>query len=288
MNKNIVLLLIVLLLLISCNSNDNFKEKYIKYNEHSIYYEIYGNSPKTIILIHGWTGNIQNWKYQTKAFPEYKVIAIDLPGNGKSSKIENVDYTMEIFADSVYKVLEKEKISKSFFIGHSMGLSVCEVIAQKYPEKCIGICSMDGAHFEISDDEKAVKEWIEYNRIFANTMNNESGREAFLEALFMPDSPMLLKEEVFAGSRKVPLSIGKAMIEGVEKDQKYWRKKTINKPFLAIYSPAYQLPVDYKNELSKTFPIIEYYYIPDVSHFLMMEMPYKVNQLIIDFLKKYY
>jgi len=287
--KSVIMFCSLITLLCACSSDKkNIEEKYLNYNEHKIYYEVRGNSSKTLIFIHGWTGSIHSWKYQLDSFPGYKVLAIDLPGNGKSSKNENSIYSTELFADSVYQVLKKEKINKGFFIGHSMGLAVCDVIAQKYPEICAGICSMDGSHFELPENAKEKENWIQYNRSFANTMATEAGRESFLNMLFLPDTPKILKDEVLKISKTVPLKIGKSMIDGVEKDQKFWKKRKIDIPFLAIYSPAYQLPPDYKNELKKTYPEIEYYYIPHVSHFLMLEMPYKVNQIIYDFLMKYY
>lgn len=139
------------------------------------------------------------------------------------------------------------------------------------------------------EDPKEKEEWIQYNRDFEKSMENESGREKFLNMLFLPDTPKRLKEEVFKICRSVPLTIGKSMIAGVEKDQKYWtgNRKT-DLPCLAIYSPSYQLLPDYKDVLQKIYPNIEYYYILNVSHFLMMEIPYKVNQIIDDFLAKNY
>lgn len=287
--KSMIMFCFLVPLLSACNSDTgSVEKKYLNYKEHKIYYEVHGESSKTLIFIHGWTGSIQSWKYQADSFPDYRVVVIDLPGNGRSSKNENSIYSPGLFADSVCHVLKTEKIDRGFFIGHSMGLAVCDVIAQKYPEICAGICSMDGAHFELPDDEKEKENWLRYNRSFADSMVTEAGRETFLNMLFLPDTPQMLKDEVFRISRAVPLIIGKSMINGVEKDQKFWKKRKIDIPFLAIYSPAYQLPPDYKNELKKTYPETEYHYIAGVSHFLMLERPYTVNQIIHNFLIKYY
>lgn len=264
------------------------KERTISYQKGSITYLTKGNAKKTIVFIHGWTGNANNWKYQIDSFPNYKVIAIDLPGKGKSSKNENQEYTMSFFADSIYAVLIKEKIDDCFLIGHSMGLGICEVFAQKYSRMCKGICSMDGSHFMLPATEKEYHDWIEYNRSFAKTMDDESGRDSFLSMLFLPNTPQLLKDEIIADSKEIPLIIAKAMISGVETDLKFWYPRVIDVPFLAIYSPVYQLPVDYDKELQKTFPKIEYHYIPDVSHYLMLEQPYRINQIITDFLRRNY
>ncbi len=222
------------------------------------------------------------------AFKDYRVIAVDLPGNGKSGKNESAVYTMELFADSINYVLKNENISRAFFIGHSMGFSVAEVIAVKYPEICAGICSVDGAHFVLPEDPKEKQAWIKYNRDFAKSLENEQGRHEFINALFLPDTPNLLKNEILETSRKVPLTIGKAMVEGVEKDMKYWTKRKMDVPCLVIHSPVFQLNEKYKKDFLQMYPKAEYHEIKGVSHFLMLEIPYKINQIIYDFLAKAY
>jgi pimeloyl-ACP methyl ester carboxylesterase len=274
--------LLVLLCICSC-----FEEK-LEFNGNQIHYEVRGESDKTLVFIHGWTSCTEVWKFQLNEFPDYKVIAVDLPGNGKSGKNEEASYSSEELADSVIAVLEKENIKKAVFAGHSMGFAVTEIIAVKYPEYCVGICSIDGAHFEVPKDQLEREMWIEYNREFAESMNAEEGREFFINMLFLPDTPKLLKEEIMNASRKVPLPVAKALINGVEESMEYWEEKTVNIPCLAVYSPAYQMPPDYEDTFKSTFPDLEYHYINNVSHFYMLEVPYKLNQLIYDFLKKVY
>jgi pimeloyl-ACP methyl ester carboxylesterase len=59
-------------------------------------------------------------------------------------------------------------------------------------------------------------------------------------------------------------------------------------PCLAIHSPVYQLTEEYKNDFMTMYPKAEYYEIDNVSHFLMMEMPYRINQMMLDYLEKMY
>lgn len=264
------------------------REESINYKGNQVWYEARGDAPKTLVFIHGWTGSRESWKFQLGAFVDYRVIAIDLPGNGKSSKSEEVNYTMDLFADTIYEILKKENVNNAFFIGHSMGFAVAEVMAIKYPELCKGLCSIDGAHFELPEDPAEKDAWIQYNRAFAKSMEHEQGREEFISALFLPDTPQILKDEVLQISREVPLKIGKSMIEGVETSQNYWKKRIMNIPCLAIYSPAYQLTPKDKADFINMYPLVEYHEIENVSHFFMMEIPYKVNQIMLDYLSKEY
>ena len=270
------------------DSDVRIKEKYLDYEEHNIYYEMRGDSLKTLVFVHGWTSDVGAWKYQLNYFGNYKVIAIDLPGHGKSSKNLNSNYSMGLFADSVNAVLEKENISETFLFGHSMGFSVSEIFALKYSDKCVGIGSIDGAHFEIPNDESGRKEWIDYNRSFAESMNEEKGREDFINALMFSDTPDILREEVFATSRQVPLIIGKNIIASMEGEIEFWSKRVMDIPCFVVHSPAYQLTEDYKRDFMIMYPRAKYYEIKDVSHFLMLEVPYKINQMMLDYLKVIY
>jgi len=147
--------IVIVLSINACNSGDKeVVEKILYFNGHQVYYEVRGEADDAIVFIHGWSSSIQSWKYQLNNFKDYKVIAIDLPGHGKSSKDLGKNYTMELLVNSVKKVLENENIEEATLFGHSMGFAICEVVAYKYPDIVKAIGSIDGAHFELPDDEE--------------------------------------------------------------------------------------------------------------------------------------
>jgi len=267
---------------------ESIRSEYLDFGVHRIYYEVRGSGIKTLVFLHGWSSNISSWKYQIDAFPGYTVIAIDMPGHGESSKNEQTEYSMELLADSVHAVLTFEKIKKAFFFGHSQGFAVTEIITQKCPELCAGIGCIDGVHFEVPEDEQGEQEWLEFNRDFAESLKAEKGRIDFINALFLPDTPQVLRDEIFAASMKMPLSVGRSLVSNVEKDMGYWKKRIMRVPCLAIHSPVFQLTPEYFRDFRKIYPEAECHEISDVSHFLMMEMPYKINQIIHDYLEKTY
>src|SRR5437773_10508128 len=54
-----------------------------------IHYVNYGKGSEALVLIHGWTCNIDNWRDNMPEFAKRnRVIAIDLPGHGQSDKPE--------------------------------------------------------------------------------------------------------------------------------------------------------------------------------------------------------
>ncbi len=111
----------------------------IKFQKKSIAYTDEG-AGKVIVLLHGFTESSGIWQsFSKKLSAKYRVIAIDLPGHGKSA-VYGVVHSMEFMADAVYAVLKKLKTPKCLLIGHSMGGYVTLAFAKKYPERLRGIC----------------------------------------------------------------------------------------------------------------------------------------------------
>src|SRR5436309_6419507 len=109
-----------------------------------IHYVNYGRGDEALVLIHGWTCNIDNWRDQFADFAKRnRVIAIDLPGHGQSDKPQ-VTYSMDYFARAVEAVMRDAKVKRAVLAGHSMGTPVAHQFYRKYPEKTLGIVIVDG------------------------------------------------------------------------------------------------------------------------------------------------
>lgn len=85
-----------------------------------INYEEYGKG-KEVILLHGWGANIDSFAPVSRFLSNnFRVIAIDLPGFGKS---EMTDKALNIadYANFVSEFIKKMSIQKPILIGHSNG-----------------------------------------------------------------------------------------------------------------------------------------------------------------------
>lgn len=90
-------------------------DKWVKFEGNKIpYYDIGNTKSKTaLVLVHCWTCNVEFWKGSYNAFPNYRVVAMDLPGHGNSDK-PKIDYA----------VMKKAGVKKAVFAGHSMGTPI--------------------------------------------------------------------------------------------------------------------------------------------------------------------
>lgn len=113
-------------------------------NGLNINYIIEGEG-KPIIVLHGWGANINTVLSIVNALKDrYKVYAIDLPGFGKSQEPQEVIGSFE-YAEIISKFMEKEKIEKASFIGHSFGGKLSIILGSKYPELVNKIVLIDSA-----------------------------------------------------------------------------------------------------------------------------------------------
>ncbi len=89
---------------------------------------------RTLVLIHGLGSSMPAWKENLAALSaRHRVVAIDLPGYGKSSK-GNYDYSMAFFAKAVRGVVRELGLSHVVLVGHSMGGQIAMTYALEYPQ----------------------------------------------------------------------------------------------------------------------------------------------------------
>jgi pimeloyl-ACP methyl ester carboxylesterase len=114
------------------------------------YVELNPEGQRTLIFIHGLGSYLKFWRYQLDAFAAqgYRVIAVDLPGYGKSDKPASFPYTMEAMADAVHELASKVCIDKPILLGHSMGGQTALSYAIRYPDDLSALVLTSPAGFE--------------------------------------------------------------------------------------------------------------------------------------------
>ncbi|MCL2414304.1 MAG: alpha/beta hydrolase [Bacteroidales bacterium] len=100
-----------------------------------INYRRSAGTEQPLVLLHGFMESQAIWDSFFDAFgEERRVIAIDLPGHGKTEQFAEI-HTMSLMAECVKMVLDAENIEKATIIGHSMGGYAALEFANLFPER---------------------------------------------------------------------------------------------------------------------------------------------------------
>ncbi|MGH8351932.1 MAG: alpha/beta fold hydrolase [Pseudomonas sp.] len=109
------------------------------------YYEGGPAAGETILMIHGFGANRDNWLHFARYFTErYHVIALDLPGFGESSKPQ-ASYDVGTQVERLAAFAKVLGIAKLHLIGNSMGGHIAALYAARYPEQVLSVALLDNA-----------------------------------------------------------------------------------------------------------------------------------------------
>jgi pimeloyl-ACP methyl ester carboxylesterase len=98
---------------------------------------------RTIVLIHGFLGSSQIWKeFVPRLSKRFQLITVDLFGHGESDCLGYV-HNMELQAEGINSLLKHLSIRKAVFVGHSLGGYVSLALAEKYPDKVLGLVMLN-------------------------------------------------------------------------------------------------------------------------------------------------
>ena len=94
--------------------------------------EVHGEGDP-VVLVHGLGGTSNTWTPLMGALARRRAIRPDLPGSGRSSKIEG-PLSIERYVDVVKAVCDRLDVRRAHFAGHSLGTIVCLHLAARHPE----------------------------------------------------------------------------------------------------------------------------------------------------------
>jgi pimeloyl-ACP methyl ester carboxylesterase len=109
---------------------------------------------RVIVLLHGFLGSHEIWsEFSKKLSKRFRVIAIDLPGHGKTPSI-GYYHSVEMLAKCVKAVLDTVGVRRYVIAGHSMGGYATLAFAELFPENVSGLCLCNSTSYADSPEKK--------------------------------------------------------------------------------------------------------------------------------------
>lgn len=271
-------LLFMLLVAASANSAE-LESRFAPFEGIKVHYQTAGKGNDALIFVHGWTCNGDFWRGQSLSYPGMRVIAVDLPGHGRSDK-PSTDYSMDYFARSIEAVMRDARIDRAVLAGHSMGTPIVRQFYRLYPKRTLGLVIVDGGLRSFAPkaqtDEFAARLRANYKTVAPQ----------MIDGMLMPIKDEKLKNEIRAAMLATPEHVAISAMIGMG-DEKLYERDAIGVPVLAVLAKSPFWQADTEQFLRSLAPDLEFHMWEGVSHFLMMDKPQEFNRTLQAFLVKH-
>ena len=117
--------------------------QFVKIDGQRLHYLDTGGTWPAIVLIHGLGGTLWNYTYALvgKLSGEFRVIAVDRPGSGYSTRSDDASARLGAQADTLAKFIRAMGLKQPLLVGHSLGGALSLAIALNHPD-CAGAVAL--------------------------------------------------------------------------------------------------------------------------------------------------
>jgi pimeloyl-ACP methyl ester carboxylesterase len=228
----------------------------------------------SVILIHGAGGSHLNWPPQIRRLDGQPILAVDLPGHGKSDGVGRQAITE--YAADIIGFMDALKLRSAVMVGHSMGSAIALTLAIEYPKRVLGLGLLGGgARLRVAPD---------LLQSAANPAAFASAVQWITESSYGPQADPRLKalgRKLMAETRPPVLYGDFLACEGFGVLEDLPRIKT---PTLILVGEQDRMtPPRLSQTLHGQIPRSRLLSIPEAGHMLMLEQPETVSSALSNF-----
>ncbi|PLR91673.1 alpha/beta fold hydrolase [Bacillus sp. T33-2] len=110
-----------------------------------------------VILLHGFCGSCAYWEKVIPALAEnFRVIAVDLPGHGKSAPLQE-NHAIDDYAAVIEAFMDELKLDQVAMFGHSLGGYITLAFANKFGSRLTAFSLVHSTAYPDSDEAKEAR-----------------------------------------------------------------------------------------------------------------------------------
>jgi pimeloyl-ACP methyl ester carboxylesterase len=256
--------------------------------------EVTGQGP-TVVLLHGFPDSGRLWRRQVTALVHagYRTVVPDQRGYGTSPKPTEVDaYSIPYLVGDVVALLDELGIERAHVVGHDWGAAVAWATASFVPDRVDRLVALSVGHpvaFRTAGYAQLEKSWYMLLFQFAGIAEEWLSRDdwaAFREWAHHPDADAVVAELEANGSLTPALNWYRANLSPASWLAPPPALPPIGAPTMGVWSSGDMALTEVQMTGSAEHVAGPWRYerIDDVGHWMQLEAPERVNDLLLDFL----
>jgi 2-succinyl-6-hydroxy-2,4-cyclohexadiene-1-carboxylate synthase len=255
-----------------------------KINGIEMHFELHGEQGEPLVLVHGYTGDITDWRHQLPEFSRtHRVLIMDHRGHGRSEAPADRDlYTVPHMADDIEALVDLVGFDRYHLLGHSMGGAVSQEIALRSPGRLISLTLEDTSNgFKPAGaSDGPMAKWNAMRHQLAET----KGMAAVAELPGLPIAPHMAERKAEEKQRLARMAVDGFL--GAQRGLDAWqgtmdRAHAISVPTLVVIGTS-DVPFIVKASrwLAEAIPGAELVEIENAAHSPQYEQPASFNAAV--------
>jgi pimeloyl-ACP methyl ester carboxylesterase len=260
-----------------------------------VYHYDVGDGP-ALVLLHGWNHHAEAWirNIGPLSAAGYRVVALDLPGFGRSG-MPHIDYSLRGYAAFVVRLLDTLEIDRAVLVGSSMGGAIAFKTAIETPQRVSAVVGVDAAgmftraprlwslvaspmlRMVVSPfvGRRRVLEESHKNAYFDRTLSSPQQVDVMAEAHLQP------------GYRDHFMSMAESMATTPKAELLWEGLPHITAPVLIAWGRQDRtLPLQHAYRAAQRIPAAELVVYDQCGHLPMYEQAEDFNRDLVDFLRR--
>ena len=238
-----------------------------------------------VVLIHGFCEDSYIWEdlQQDLLEEQYRVVRVDLPGFRRSTPHGN---RIETYAAAVLAVADELKLDRFVLIGHSMGGYTALAIAERAPERLLGLGLVHSHPYADTPEKKADRlKSVEFIERYGHEMYVKQLVPKLFASRYAMSHRFLVDKLIFRAARYPLAGIVHALQAMAHRPDRSAVLAEIGCPVLFINGELDEaVPENYRRDQLPLPAVAQIHTFPKVAHMGMFEAAREVELAVRQFL----